>query len=225
MVPNMLHQLANMIDTELKPSGLLKNCLELPSSSPDAVDWLFDGRIAPMKFAWSLYAPSLDREYTLVVRLTNTGIGCAVTGLVSTSLPFNWSQWAENFDSDFRQALMQAVSMVEHAIFKTPLAKDMKKVPFSELTGSAEPEREPYPEPEPERPAKTNDLEAALASKDEGKVIAALRGKVRAPSDTILDVYNLAKELKSNRLMNLVKGLQAESSAVDRLVNQLLESD
>lgn len=38
----------------------------------------------------------------------------------------------------------------------------------------------------------------------------------------MIDIYNLAKELRSNKPMNLVKSLQAESRQVDRFVSSLL---
>lgn len=76
---------------------------------------------------------------------------------------------------------------------------------------------------EPSASSAEPDLDQALSSKDETAVLRAARGKFRVKPDQIIDIYNLAKELKSNRLMNLAKGLRAESARVDLLVHTLLE--
>jgi len=67
------------------------------------------------------------------------------------------------------------------------------------------------------------DLEAALASGSEDAIILAARSGNKLTTDQIIDIYNKAKELRSNKLTNFVRTLQTESTGADG-VGRLLRS-
>lgn len=93
--------------------------------------------------------------------------------------------------------------------------------------GSAGPDGPEFPT-QPEQPAAVKaTLEAAIAAKDEAAIFKLATPGQRIKADQILDIHALAKELRSNRLMNLVKSLRVESTVqlANDLVHRLLEAD
>jgi hypothetical protein len=64
----------------------------------------------------------------------------------------------------------------------------------------------------------------ALASNDETRIVRTALMIPRLKPDQKLAIYDKAKELRSNRLMNLVKQLSLKESAI-RIVEDLLKRD
>ena len=80
-------------------------------------------------------------------------------------------------------------------------------------------------EPEPEEPVKAT-LSQAIAGGDENAIIAAARDHLHWKADEILDLYSKAKELRSNKLMNLAKAVTAKQESMtiqESIVNLLLQ--
>lgn len=75
-----------------------------------------------------------------------------------------------------------------------------------------------------DEPAKPT-LRGAIQSQDEAGIVKLATGK-RLPADTILDIYQVARAKRSNKLMNLVRSLRVESAALaaNQVVRQLLEA-
>jgi hypothetical protein len=213
----------------------------LNSGVPEGVEWVYSGRKdSDLEFWWDLpIGMAYDDEtkqdelvYGMKVKLTPSTMNCFMyhpkqsRPRQSISVPVLWPSGPEEFQEGlvkFLEALDGVISIFENSAFKTKLKDTIKSVPLSSVFGAFK-NREQEPAAEPETPGpKKPDLAAAIASKDEDAILAAARGKYRVKADQIIDIYNVAKELRSNKLMNLVKSLQAESRRVDRFVNALLD--
>jgi len=214
----------------------------LESGAPEGVKWVYSGRVkdSDLEFWWDLLIGMAyddetkqgDEIYGLKVKLTPSSMNCFLyhpkqsRPRQSISVPVLWPPSPEEFQDGlvrFLEALDGVISIFEHSAFKTKLKDTIKTAPLSFVFGSfKKSEEEPVLAPEAPGPQKP-DLSAAIASKDENAILAAARGKYRVKADQIIGIYNVAKELRSNKLMNLVKSLQAESRRVDRFVNTLLD--
>ena len=96
-----------------------------------------------------------------------------------------------------------------------------------ELSGGKKDEQPEFASEEPanEEPAKAT-LSQVIAGGDENAIIAAASGHPRWKADEILDLYSKAKELRSNKLMNLAKAATAQQESMtiqESIVNLLLQ--
>ncbi len=213
---------------------------ELKSNNPDAgTDWIYAGQDSDLEFSWDLPTDlGGDEEdqpatvYMMKAKLTPSGVNCFFympnqrRPRQSIHVPMRLPESPEEFQDSlvtFLETMDGVIEIFESTAFKTKLSSKFKQVPLSSVFGMFNKKKE-EPEAEPEAPAAPS-LDAAIQSKDENAVLAAARGKFRVKGDQIIDIYNLAKELRSNKLMNLVKTLKAESQQVDAFVSSLLEEE
>jgi len=140
-------------------------------------------------------------------------VGSASKPRSSTRFEFSPQGDSSEGLTSFMELMDQLLQMTDETIQKYALTWVKQKLAFDYHPSS--PEAHPIEQPKPS-------ITQVIKTGDEAAIITAVRGQ-RLKSDEVIELFSRAKELRSNKLMNLVKmASQTAESTAALLVRRML---